>query len=58
LLLFFDRINNQFGIVKVEIVNASVLYNPILTQSQAIYPSILEGFEKKKEEVERAIEAI
>ena len=58
LLLFFDRINNQFGIVKDEIVNASVLYKPILTHSQAIYPSILEGFERKKEEVERAIEAI
>ena len=58
LLLFFDRINNQFGIVKDEIVNASVLYKPILTQSQAIYPSILEGLERKKEEVERAIEAI
>ena len=58
LLMFFDRINNQFGIVKDEVVNASILYSPILTQSQAIYPSILEGFEKKKEEVEKALEDI
>ena len=49
MLLFFDRINNQFGIVKEEIVEASVLYQPILTKSQSIYPSILEEFEKQKE---------
>ena len=56
LLMFFDRINNQFGIVKDEVVDASILYSPILVQSQAIYPSILEGFEKQKEEVEKVIE--
>ena len=51
LLMFFDRINNQFGIVKDEVVDASILYSPILIQSQAIYPSILEGFEKQKENI-------
>ena len=58
LLLFFDRINSQFGLVKDEVVEASVLYNPILVQSQTIYPSIIEGFEKQKEEVEKVIEGI
>ena len=58
LLMFFDRINNQFGIVKDEIVDASVLYNPIITQSQAIYPSIIEGFEKQKKEVEDVLEEL
>ena len=56
LLMLFDRINNQFGIVKDEIVAASLFYSPILTQSQEIYPSILEGFDKQKEEVEKVIE--
>jgi len=28
----------------------------LLHKSQAIYPSILEGFEKQKEEVEKVIE--
>ena len=49
LVLFFDRLNNQFGIVKDEVLNASVLYSPILTQTQNIYPNVLEEFEKQKE---------
>jgi len=58
LLMFFDRLNNQFGIVKDEIVDASVLYNPILTKSQGIYPSIMEGFDKQKKEVEGVLEEL
>tara|TARA_B110000438_G_scaffold78123_1_gene78260 strand:- start:17 stop:529 length:513 start_codon:yes stop_codon:yes gene_type:complete len=48
LLMFFDRLNNQFGIVKIEVLDASVLYSPILTQTQNIYPNVLEEFEKQK----------
>jgi membrane protein required for colicin V production len=49
LLMFFDRLNNQFGIVKTEVLDASVLYSPILTQAQNIYPNVLEEFEKQKD---------
>ena len=49
LLMFFDRLNNQFGIVKIEVLDASVLYSPILTQTQNIYPNVLEEFEKQKD---------
>ena len=52
LLMFFDRLNNQFGIVKDEVLDASVLYNPILTQSQSLYPTVLEEFEKQKEHID------
>jgi hypothetical protein len=47
--MFFDRLNNQFGIVKTEVLDASVLYSPILTQAQNIYPNVLEEFEKQKD---------
>ena len=52
LLMFFDRLNNQFGIVKDELLDASVLYSPILTQTQNIYPNLLEEFEKQKEDID------
>jgi membrane protein required for colicin V production len=52
LLLFFDRLNKQFGIVKEEVLNASVLYSPILIQSQEFYPNVLEEFEKQKEHID------
>ena len=52
LLMFFDRLNSQFGIVKEEFLNTSVLYSPILIQSQDLYPNVLEEFEKQKEHVE------
>ena len=52
LLLFFDRLNKQFGIVKEEVLNASVLYSPILIQSQELYPNVLEEFEKQKEHID------
>ena len=52
LLLFFNRLNKQFGIVKDEVLNSSVLYNPILIQSQEFYPNVLEEFEKQKERIE------
>lgn len=52
LLMFFDRLNNQFGIVKDEVLNSSVLYSPILTQSQNLYPTVLEEFEKQKEHID------
>lgn len=49
ILLFFERLNNQFGIVKDKVLETSVLYNPILTQTQNIYPNVLQEFEKQKE---------
>jgi len=52
LLMFFDRLNNQFGIVKDEVLNSSVLYSPILTQSHNLYPTVLEEFEKQKEHID------
>lgn len=58
LLLFFDRLNNQFGIVKDEVLNASVLYSPILTQTQNIYPNVLEEFEKQKESLKEITDEI
>ena len=52
LLLFFDRLNKQFGIVKEEVLEASVLYVPIRTQSQAFYPNVMEEFQKQKDNFE------
>lgn len=52
LLMFFDRLNNQFGLVKEEVLDASVLYKPMLTQSQNIYPNILEEFDRQKNVLE------
>ncbi len=52
LLLFFDSLNKQFGIVKEEVLTTSVLYSPILIQSQEFYPNVLEEFEKQKENIE------
>ena len=52
LLLFFDRLNKQFGIVKEEVLTTSALYSPILIQSQEFYPNVLEEFEKQKENIE------
>ena len=52
LLLFFDRLNKQFGIVKDEVLEASVLYSPILTHTQNIYPNVLEEFEKQKVQID------
>ena len=49
LLLFFDRLNKQFVIVKEEVLNTSVLYSPILIQSQEFFPNVLEEFEKQKD---------
>ena len=49
LLLFFDRLNKQFAIVKEDVLNTSVLYNPILIQSQEFYPNVLEELEKQKD---------
>lgn len=49
LLMFFDRFNKQFGMVKEEVLNTSVLYSPILIQSQELYPNVLEEFEKQKD---------
>ena len=48
ILLFFDRLNKQFVIVKEEVLNTSVLYSPILIQSQEFFPNVLEEFEKQK----------
>lgn len=58
LLMFFDRINTHFEIVKNDILYSSVLYHPILMESEAIYPSIIEGFEKQKKEVEDVLEEL
>ena len=48
ILLFFDRLNKQFVIVKEEVLNTSVLYSPMLIQSQEFFPNVLEEFEKQK----------
>jgi membrane protein required for colicin V production len=51
LILFFDRMNRQFSIINNEIIEQSKLYEPILAQSQTIYPNILEEFERQKDDL-------
>ena len=55
-ILFFDRFNKQFGMVKDEVLNASLMYNPIRIQAEQFYPNILEQFEIQKESIENLIE--
>lgn len=52
LLLFFDRINSQYTIVKEELLTSSILYQPILTQVKSIYPDIIKEIEEQKEQFE------
>ena len=51
-ILFFDRFNKQFGMVKDEVLDASFLYNPIRIQAEQFYPNVLEEFERQKESIE------
>ena len=51
-VLFFDRFNKQFGMVKDEVLDASLLYNPIRIQAEQFYPNVLEEFERQKESIE------
>ena len=51
-ILFFDRFNKQFGMVKDEVLNASLMYNPIRIQAEQFYPNVLEEFERQKESIE------
>ena len=51
LLLLFDGVNKQFGLVKEETLNASLLYTPIRTQVQNLYPTFIEEFERQKENI-------
>tara|TARA_B100001741_G_scaffold241663_1_gene202684 strand:- start:1850 stop:2383 length:534 start_codon:yes stop_codon:yes gene_type:complete len=51
-ILFFDRFNKQFGMVKDEVLDASLLYNPIRIQAEQFYPNVLEEFERQKESLE------
>ena len=51
-ILFFDRFNKQFGMVKDEVLNASIMYNPIRIQVQQFYPNVIEEFDKQKESIE------
>ena len=51
-ILFFDRFNKQFGMVKNEVLDASLLYNPIRIQAEQFYPNVLEEFERQKESLE------
>ena len=51
-ILFFDRFNKQFGMVKDEVLDASLLYNPIRIQAEQFYPNVLEEFERQKESIE------
>ena len=55
-ILFFDRFNKQFGMVKDEVLNASLMYNPIRIQAEQFYPNILEQFEIQKESIENLTE--
>ena len=50
-LLLFDGLNKQFGLVKEETLNASLLYTPIRTQVQNLYPTVIEEFERQKENI-------
>ena len=51
-ILFFDRFNNQFGMVKDEVLNASFMYNSIRIQAEKFYPNVLEELERQKESIE------
>ena len=51
-ILFFDRFNKQFGMVKDEVLNASFMYNSIRIQAEKFYPNVLEEFERQKESIE------
>ena len=51
-ILFFDRFNKQFGMVKDEVLNTSLMYNPIRIQAEQFYPNVLEEFERQKESIE------
>ena len=51
-ILFFERFNKQFGMVKDEVLNASIMYNPIRIQAQQFYPNVIEEFERQKESME------
>ena len=51
-ILFFDRFNKQFGMVKDEVLNGSLMYNPIRIQAEQFYPNVLEEFERQKESLE------
>ena len=51
-ILFFDRFNKQLGMVKDEVLDASLLYNPIRIQAEQFYPNVLEEFERQKESLE------
>ena len=51
-ILFFDRFNKQFGMVKDEVLNASLMYNPIRIQAEQFYPNVLEECERQKESIE------
>ena len=50
-ILFFDRFNKQFGMVKDEVLNASRMYT-FLIQAEQFYPNVLEEFERQKESIE------
>ena len=51
-ILFFDRFNKQFVMVKDEVLNASLMYNPIRIQAEQFYPNVLDEFERQKESIE------
>ena len=50
--------NQQFGMVKEEVLDQSLLYHPIQSNAEAIYPSVMEEFEKKKEDVDAIQESL
>ena len=58
LLLFFDAINHQFRLVKKTVLDDSLLYHPIRKNAEAIYPYILEEYEKQKEDIKVLDEAL
>lgn len=58
LLLFFDAINHQFRLVKKTVLDDSLLYHPIRKNAEAIYPDILEEYEKQKEDIKVLDEAL
>ena len=51
LLLFFDKLNTQFGLVKEEVIEASFFYSPILSHSKNLYPNVLEEYESQKKRI-------
>tara|TARA_B110000971_G_scaffold43394_1_gene42977 strand:+ start:8012 stop:8527 length:516 start_codon:yes stop_codon:yes gene_type:complete len=53
LLMFFDKLNTQFGFVKDNVIDSSFFYKPILSQSKSLYPDVLEEFENQKERIEK-----